>query len=553
MTSDDYKPDLAKLEPDYQILTELHRSGDSVTYLARHLGLNRDVTATVFRAPGGDGSALYQFASDAQLLTKARHSNVIPVIEGRWLDTDTFAIVHARVRGSTLDQLVGAFGPMPQARVAETVDSIESALEWARKNGVVNRHVDAENVVVQQGSGRVLLAFSPRAGAADAVPDRCADARTIGRLTWQMLAGRNPETSPKESLAELRPELASRLVEETNAMMNCRRDGAVPDVAAFITLLAGRVDAAPVRNIQRGPSVMLPRAKATPPLGASDDAVVVVNRGVSFNTRLMMAAAVVAVIVIMAVLLLRRRGPETSLTAQRSVAADTGLQAAGDVALRSPRAESSMMAPGVSQPAPQPAPVQAMPSPVVPQQTVPQATVPQQAVPPTTPPPVTSGSPILPPETRRSEPPKTTQPALRLPASPTSVDSATASKPSGDDACSSPTASDQHTCLMSAIDRNDAELNRVYRQVITALRRQANVEQGGDDPETVTKLRDAQREWLDARDAACRDVGDGPLYARARAACFAEQSAKRTRELRQMLSDLPSGADERLDMFAGRT
>jgi uncharacterized protein YecT (DUF1311 family) len=132
---------------------------------------------------------------------------------------------------------------------------------------------------------------------------------------------------------------------------------------------------------------------------------------------------------------------------------------------------------------------------------------------------------------------------VSIPVTPRSSDSAAATKPPTDDVCSSPTASDQHTCLMNAIDRNDAELNRVYRQLIAALRRQANVEQGGDDPETVTKLRDAQREWIDSRDAACRDVGDDPLYARARAACFAEQSAKRTRELRQMLSDLPSGGD----------
>ena len=123
MPNDDYQPEYSELEKDYQVLTELHRSNDSVTYLARHLGLNRDVTITIMRGVGGDNSALGKFAEDAQLLTKTRDSHVIPVIEGWWLDTNTFAVVHARVRGSTLEQLAGAFGPMPLPRVASTLDS----------------------------------------------------------------------------------------------------------------------------------------------------------------------------------------------------------------------------------------------------------------------------------------------------------------------------------------------------------------------------------------------------------------------------------------------
>jgi uncharacterized protein YecT (DUF1311 family) len=236
----------------------------------------------------------------------------------------------------------------------------------------------------------------------------------------------------------------------------------------------------------------------------------------------------------MAVLLLQRKGPDASLTATTSTAADTGMQAAGDVALRSQRIDSSMVVTPPAQPVPQPMPVQVMPAPVVPQQAPPQAVTPQMTLPPS------SVSPIAPPETRRSEPPKTTEPALRLPVTPAPGDSA-ATKPATGEVCASPAAADQHTCLMNAIDRNDVPLNRVYRQLIGALRRQANVGEGDPDPDVVTDLREAQRKWVDERDAACRDAGDGPLYARARAECFAEQSAKRTRELQRRLDEIPMG------------
>src|SRR5215212_12213343 len=101
MPNNDRSLDLSKLDKNYQLLTELRREGDSRTFLARHLQLNRDVTITVVRAPDGDdGNSLTHFAADARLLTTMRHPNIIPIIEAIWLDEKTFAVVRARVRGS---------------------------------------------------------------------------------------------------------------------------------------------------------------------------------------------------------------------------------------------------------------------------------------------------------------------------------------------------------------------------------------------------------------------------------------------------------------------
>ena len=92
---------------------------------------------------------------------------------------------------------------------------------------------------------------------------------------------------------------------------------------------------------------------------------------------------------------------------------------------------------------------------------------------------------------------------------------------------------------MTAIDRNDRELNSVYARLIAALRRQANVTASDPDPDAVDDLRAAQRKWVEDRDVACRQVGERPLYARERSSCFAQQSANRTRELQRMLEAVP--------------
>jgi uncharacterized protein YecT (DUF1311 family) len=99
-------------------------------------------------------------------------------------------------------------------------------------------------------------------------------------------------------------------------------------------------------------------------------------------------------------------------------------------------------------------------------------------------------------------------------------------------ACGSSAADDQQRCLTAAIDQSDRAVNAVLARVISGLRRQAGAADGDPDPPSVEQLRAAQRTWVDDRDSACRD-------ARGRSACFAEQTANRTRELQRMLDAIP--------------
>ena len=107
--------------------------------------------------------------------------------------------------------------------------------------------------------------------------------------------------------------------------------------------------------------------------------------------------------------------------------------------------------------------------------------------------------------------------------------------------CASTEVGDQRTCLGLLIKENDVELNAVFRRLVTAMRRKANIADQDPEPQTIVDLREAEKKWVDDRDVACRGTGSGPLYARTRAACYAGQSARRVRDLRQMLDSIPPG------------
>lgn len=474
---------LAGLSTEYQILTELHRSGETVTYLARHLELQRDVTITVARATG-DRSYLNAFANDVEVLKNQRHPNIVPVVEGRWIDADSYAVVRARVRGSTLDGLLSAVGAMPAPRVQAALREIATAIAFARDAGIVNRFVSPESLVFQQGTGRALIAFEPSRLVAD-------DAQTIRELALAM------------------------------------NGGAPMDVSEYIALLGA--PAVPVAAAATVPVAAPVTPPSTAPVGArpvADDAVVVVKRsGMGFGARLVTAFVVLALLVGAAVFFWPRRAHDVSRTASTAMP-DTQGDAAGDVALRSnnsPVDAQVYPTPVIVEPTPTPTPPPPTSSYPYPYPSYPQQTptiVPSRPAPPVTQP----SQPVQPAEPVAPQPkPEPTDTVVRRPT----------------DVCDSPDSGDQRQCLLAAIDRNDRGLNSAYQRLITALRRQAGVSDSDPDPSSVEELRSAQRRWLEDRDEVCRGTGSGLLYARERAQCFADRSAQRARELEAQLAAIP--------------
>jgi uncharacterized protein YecT (DUF1311 family) len=102
---------------------------------------------------------------------------------------------------------------------------------------------------------------------------------------------------------------------------------------------------------------------------------------------------------------------------------------------------------------------------------------------------------------------------------------------SSGDPCDSPTPVDQRSCLNRSIVKNDADLNQTYQDVLAQSRKS-----GGSDLED--RQRQSQRDWINTRESECQSAGQGALWARARARCLADHSARRTAELQRTLNSL---------------
>ncbi|HEX3865587.1 MAG TPA: hypothetical protein VHV78_02505, partial [Gemmatimonadaceae bacterium] len=232
---------LTVLDGDYKVLEELHRASGSTTYVARNLHLLRDVTVTVVpvSVPGGRAT-LTQLSSDTRTIIGLRNPNVIPVLEGRWLGRNAFAVVRARVRGSTLAELLGSAGNVPLLRVQATLEQVYPTLTWARQNGIALRHVSPEWVVFQQGSGRALLAFDTpldverpaNSSNAEGTDDVCM----LGKLARVMLSGNADAGDTRVPLEDLRPDLPRRVSIAADALA-AGEWGGEEDVSQFLQIL----------------------------------------------------------------------------------------------------------------------------------------------------------------------------------------------------------------------------------------------------------------------------------------------------------------------------
>ncbi len=139
---------------------------------------------------------------------------------------------------------------------------------------------------------------------------------------------------------------------------------------------------------------------------------------------------------------------------------------------------------------------------------------------------LTSGPRLKVPTKANDAPAPTTVPLDRSPAS--------GLQRASRDPCNSTAAVDQRSCLNRAIAANDADLNATYQELLAQARKS-----GGSDLED--RFQQSQRAWINQRDADCTTQTpseNGKLWAKARARCLADYSAKRTAELQRNLNNL---------------
>jgi hypothetical protein len=219
-------PHLDELAPDYEVIGEVAAAVPSYArqYLARRRSDDLPVIVSVSRTPENDeGNALSLFAADANLLKALSHRSLLPVLDGRWLGQDAFAVVSERPSAPTLGEMLER-EQLSYPRIAAVLQEVSGLLEWARRQKIAHRVVTPEVVFLEPASERVLASFVISPIPFGRVSPTGTDARTIAELAERMLRDRD--------------DVARKVRDGMSALKSVSPAGDTsPDIPSFVALV----------------------------------------------------------------------------------------------------------------------------------------------------------------------------------------------------------------------------------------------------------------------------------------------------------------------------
>lgn len=204
----------------YSLERELGRGGMGIVYLARDVALDRLVALKLLPPRLAAEPALRdRFLREARTAAKLSHPNVVPIFAVEEAGDFVFFVM-AFVDGETLGQRIRTRGPMPPSELARVLRETAWGLAYAHAQGVVHRDVKADNILLERGSGRALVAdfgiarvaqatgmtgvgeilgtaeyMSPEQASGEAVDGR-SDIYSLGVVAFYALSGRLPFEGP---------------------------------------------------------------------------------------------------------------------------------------------------------------------------------------------------------------------------------------------------------------------------------------------------------------------------------------------------------------------
>jgi len=210
------------LGPNFQVVRLLGRGGMGSVYLARDLVLDRLVAVKVRTLDSASqGETRERFRREARTAARLAHPHIVPL--HAFGETERLAyFVMGYVRGESLGARLRREGRLPADEARRILAEIADALDYGHRNGVVHRDVKPDNILIDDESGRSLLAdfgvarteaasttltgegviigtpthLSPEQASGQGPPDGRSDLYALGVTAYQMLSGRLPDYPP---------------------------------------------------------------------------------------------------------------------------------------------------------------------------------------------------------------------------------------------------------------------------------------------------------------------------------------------------------------------
>jgi len=204
---------IGKILGNYRILKKLGEGGMGTVYLARDLGLEREVAIKIIsRELARNPDLMARFRVEAIAQARLNHPNIV-TIHSFDQEKDIYYIVMEYVDGKSLKELIKE--PMPLKQSLLIFSQLLAAVSYAHTRGVMHRDIKPSNIFITQdrvvkigdfgiakvegidGLTRVGVAmgspaYSPPEQLLGEKTDARADIYSLGATLYEMLTGNPP-------------------------------------------------------------------------------------------------------------------------------------------------------------------------------------------------------------------------------------------------------------------------------------------------------------------------------------------------------------------------
>jgi beta-lactam-binding protein with PASTA domain len=140
----------------YELLDKVGEGGMSVVWRARDLELEREVAIKQIRSfVAGDFAHSRRFHREARALAALAHEHIVRIFDYVSSDEQSFLVMEY-VPGANLAQATHGKLPLSPAQAAAYLEPVARALAHAHARGVVHRDLTPSNILIEDGSSRVV-------------------------------------------------------------------------------------------------------------------------------------------------------------------------------------------------------------------------------------------------------------------------------------------------------------------------------------------------------------------------------------------------------------
>src|SRR5688572_7013249 len=258
------------LGQQYEIVRSLGHGGMGDVYLARERALDRFVAIKVLRPDLADAPEIRErFRREAKIAAQLSHPGILPLhtfgeVRGIWY------FVMGYIHGLSLADRLRIEGQLSAAESHRILLELTEAVECAHRGGVIHRDIKPANILLDQESGRAMLAdfgisklhgsdsltasgmvvgtphyMAPEQAMGSPNVDERSDIYALGAVGYTMLIGREP-------FGHVRPqELIFHKVSRQPEPLRKVAPGVPPELADVI-----------MRCLEREPDLRWPTARA---------------------------------------------------------------------------------------------------------------------------------------------------------------------------------------------------------------------------------------------------------------------------------------------------